>query len=53
MTVTLAELTTEKGSLCLEPSANPELHPAYSIDYPAHPIFSLWGRELRWFDTVC
>lgn len=28
-TVTLEELTTEKGSLYLEPSANPESHPAY------------------------
>lgn len=28
-TVILAELTTEKGSLNLEASANPEFHPAY------------------------
>lgn len=28
-TVLLAELTPEKGSLYLEPSANPEFHPVY------------------------
>lgn len=38
LTVTLAELASEKGSLCAEPSANPGLHPAYlsRLDSPSH-----------------
>lgn len=40
LTVPLAELASEKGSLCAKPSANHGLHPAYlsRLDFPIPPF---------------